>query len=636
MNGEVDDRDNKKPEASQNETGAIGWLKLLAAKRDDIWGRSSETSEVDPNTATRTDPDSVADGQPAHDVHAPLAPVEGQLSGNEQAATDPAAVQDDQTQPEEKPVSESIDVDRAQDSESPPVSRLEEDALGLVNTVELDADELMWLDEMDTVPDMITNPWEDEDKEFVGAADESTGDDVEAGQEDGAFREADQADSDEVPEDPDEAIAWLERLAAKQGAPSEELPTVQQAGPGPEENGPTDEGFPADLDAGEIPEDPDEAMAWLERLAARQGASVDELPTVSATAEITEPTSVTELDFEDVDEPVEPALNEELDQALGWLEELAIERELTPEVVPDEAPDLVTEEPPTPAVAHDVDEAMAAADLLFAEPEELFEKETAEAVEEEQQPEDEEDAMAWLEQLAARQGAPIEELTTVDGEPEDEQDLEEPIQLVSEQSDEAEFEVVAAVDEVEAPETEAEFVGEALSADEVVEVESEDLASFDGAAPEMTGDVPAEDLAWLDTLGAVDAEAWLDTEAAVDEVEANLDSLEGVEVAATVASEAEVDEVDTLAGRLPGGPESEELELARRAIDEGAVEEGLSAYASLVEKGELMPFLIDDLEAVYESRGPEPALQRVLGDAYARNGQLQKALQAYREALDNL
>ena len=51
---------------------------------------------------------------------------------------------------------------------------------------------------------------------------------------------------------------------------------------------------------------------------------------------------------------------------------------------------------------------------------------------------------------------------------------------------------------------------------------------------------------------------------------------------------------------------------------------------------ESLPYLIDDLETFYEERGPEPGLQRVLGDAYARNGQLQKALRVYREALDSL
>ena len=66
------------------------------------------------------------------------------------------------------------------------------------------------------------------------------------------------------------------------------------------------------------------------------------------------------------------------------------------------------------------------------------------------------------------------------------------------------------------------------------------------------------------------------------------------------------------------------------------VEEGLVVYSALVEKGESLPFLIHDLETFYEDRGPEPSLQRVLGDAYARNGQLQKALKVYREALDNL
>ena len=101
---------------------------------------------------------------------------------------------------------------------------------------------------------------------------------------------------DNAPEDPDEAMAWLEQLAADQGAPMDELPTMIDD----PETAETVFEMP-DLDDTEVedsaPDDPDEAMAWLEQLAADQGAPMDELPTL--------------LDGEDDDE-----------ETFAWLDEV--------------------------------------------------------------------------------------------------------------------------------------------------------------------------------------------------------------------------------------------------------------------------------------------------------------------------
>ena len=124
-------------------------------------------------------------------------------------------------------------------------------------------------------------------------------------------------------------MAWLERLAAQQGAPLEELPSITQAPPAPAP-APAPASLPpftaevpapGPVDIGPVapvtPEVPDwlrsaleekppiatpepepeapapapsaesigpgeeDAMTWLERLAARQGAPLEELPSVS-------------------------------------------------------------------------------------------------------------------------------------------------------------------------------------------------------------------------------------------------------------------------------------------------------------------------------------------------------------------
>ena len=61
-----------------------------------------------------------------------------------------------------------------------------------------------------------------------------------------------------------------------------------------------------------------------------------------------------------------------------------------------------------------------------------------------------------------------------------------------------------------------------------------------------------------------------------------------------------------------------------------------SAYSELIDSPEMLPFVISDLEIVAEATGNQPDFMKVLGDAYSRNGQLQKAIEVYRLALDNL
>jgi hypothetical protein len=91
----------------------------------------------------------------------------------------------------------------------------------------------------------------------------------------------------EVPDDPEEAMAWLEQLAANQGASLDELPSLsemrvkKELEPEPE----SIETFEPESDAfsaydSDVPEDSDDAMAWLEELAADQGEPFDELPTM--------------------------------------------------------------------------------------------------------------------------------------------------------------------------------------------------------------------------------------------------------------------------------------------------------------------------------------------------------------------
>jgi hypothetical protein len=208
-----------------------------------------------------------------------------------------------------------------------------------------------------------------------------------------------EADWSTIPDDPEEAMAWLERLAARQGAALDELPSLKDADemtlarltavppspdtlpePEPEIASPPAMFEPdtavAELD---MPENIDDALAWLERLAARQGASLDELPSVSgevddiatpawiAAGSVAAPVEAVEVDMRDK-------------EAIGG--------------------DFATE-PEEPALAATIPNEMAELDSI-------------------------EDAMAWLEKLAARQGASLDELPSVNEALAETDDLELP------------------------------------------------------------------------------------------------------------------------------------------------------------------------------------------------------------------
>lgn len=117
----------------------------------------------------------------------------------------------------------------------------------------------------------------------------------------------------DVPDDPDEAMAWLERLAADQGANLDELPSLHEAAAEPE---PTFAEFvEPEPEPVEAPDEPDEAMAWLEQLAADQGPDLDELPAM----------------FEDEGSADFLA---DTDDDLSWLDDVDIEEEDSFESMP--------------------------------------------------------------------------------------------------------------------------------------------------------------------------------------------------------------------------------------------------------------------------------------------------------------
>ena len=82
--------------------------------------------------------------------------------------------------------------------------------------------------------------------------------------------------------------------------------------------------------------------------------------------------------------------------------------------------------------------------------------------------------------------------------------------------------------------------------------------------------------------------------------------------------------------------DEDELKVAQDALAAENYQEATKKYNELVSKGGGIMILIAELEAVSEQNPDHPEFRRLLGDAYMRNGQLQKALDTYKDALNKL
>lgn len=501
-----------------------------------------------------------------------------------------------------------------------------------------------------------------------------------------------------VPEDPDEAMAWLERLAARQGASAEELPSFSEERPST-----------STVDAGEMPEDPDEAMAWLEKMA-RDQEEPDEEMVVASQEFLSEPG---DEGFEGVDEAIGAAVAEEevditppvdeelvfalsgldgvempedMDEALSWLEEMII----------DSGPQPLEEEPPAikealfeEDIAEISTEKEVTDEYLTAEESEISVDVSMESIVEGEF-EDEDDAMAWLEQLAAKQGARLEELTTIDSELEEpeapewlRQEMDEALKdVVDTELEDAEELAVEGVgvdsamdiQESELPTLEKEpsvpdselagifdeedvieepdLTEPVFEFEDIPEIEdwSESAVSTGALDPSVVDEATQDDLAWMDTLGAVDPDSWLAAEAEATSpdliipeitpdsdqaIEPGVPDRESLEFGAEALEEPIVDSAELL-GEVDGVLNAHHLQAARGAIAAGNLDTALNEYGALLQQGEGLPYLIAELQTSISNYGEQPRLQRLLGDAYVQNGQLKKAIDVYRQALDNL
>ncbi|MCB8922625.1 MAG: tetratricopeptide repeat protein [Ardenticatenaceae bacterium] len=527
-------------------------------------------------------------------------------------------------------------------------------------------------------------------------------------------------DVDQIPEDPELALAWLEGMADREdeadtavAPPSERIMEAEETAVSPDLAAIEDELITA------IPDDPDAAMAWLEELAARPDAvpveSVDDVRediggdvTAGMDTEIVFPEDA--MFPRDVGVPTD--VPEELDDTMNWLQDLMAEQGLSMEDLGEakEVESVVSNEVIEPEAAAPVDEWVEPETAVSESP--AIESDEPEIVFPEDAmfprdvgvptdvPEELDDTMDWLQDLMAEQGLSMDDLVEAVEAPVAETAVApEPVETVEEMADDVDLEALFATKADLEPEMEEVTALEAVLP---LEEDEPDTGSLDWLSDLSDGDTDdylasdteigasvdfGEDLAqaeqeafaelesefninaelteswpewlstdseeppgmgetgWLRSLGEPDVASWLSAE---DEITSSgvFDKLSLPDTGPLTSAAFDVgalpevepgESADLSEPQLSASfvsVDDDKLNAAREAASSGDVDEAMQAYQELVESGQGLSILIADLETAVQQHPKQPAMRRLLGDAYMRNGQLQKALDTYRQALD--
>ena len=373
----------------------------------------------------------------------------------------------------------------------------------------------------------------------------------------------------------------------------------------------------------------EESLTWLDDLAVDEEPGVGEaIPTLEGELPVEGGIdTIFEEAKEDIEgetpSPLDAILaddfddDEDSDEDLGWLDNLTPMEiddvlDLDSDVMNAKGIDTVFPDLPT------LDEALETDD------QELVRSEIGEL------PEDPDEALAILEQLAASQRD--EEVETV--EPEDPN---------------AALWADSALDEIEEV-FGADFEGEA---DEIASiVEDEDLPvptiiqDVSDMLPEWLEETDEDEglLDWLDKDDQTDGLDWLQAEEQASQVTSSLSAprtgqLPDVAIDSPDPSGGETidlpaDEIGEVAAEIELDPNL--FALPREALSQSDIDGAIDGYSAILRNGKHIDQLIVELEQQLNSKNRHPFLMRLLGDAYMQEGQLQKALDIYSRVQDLL
>ncbi len=501
-------------------------------------------------------------------------------------------------------------------------------------------DSLSWIEGPDLgspIEELPTLQWPDVDAQAaVGEATEQEKELAEGlGQESGP-----------APDELEEAIEWLEKLAEEQGTSLDEMPTLISRGESRNDYGES-EAVTEDLlqlgdttPSAEIDSDP---MAWLEQLAIDQSSPLEELPSVADRLLASEIVSQVSTDEETTDNVLN-AQPTELEAALRYLEELADAQGISlDEVSFDEKIVMASGE-----AELDTLDQLAKSTATVAAVRAAAKSITADADDQddllEQIPEDPDEALAWLAELA--EDEPSEEsdvasaqepgqAVAADGvavqvdEPVEDADVvvaipSEPVEdvhaIIEEPRESAEEGVEMAEEEGSALKKATTMAAAAKMAKSRMDQDAETEAEQEKADEVLDTDIlegmpddPDEAMLWMAGLAAAE-------------------EAKEAEQAEMVASEL-AEEVPVAMAEKPAQEGGEPYVEARHALAAGNVAAVVKDYRERLDSSGGDPQLIEELESMVAEKPDEPDLLNVLGDAYMQTGQIQKALEAYRKGL---
>lgn len=458
-----------------------------------------------------------------------------------------------------------------------------------------------------------------------------------------------------------DVLAWIEGPAFN--APIEEMPTLHWPEGQPDEE--AEDAEPKEFDTDRVASSPtgserkddesqddlEDAMIWLEQLAAGQGTPIDEMPTLISGGEYDEIiTDELTIDF-GITENIGPTTGMSVDDSdpMAWLEQLAVDQDSPLEELPSVADRLLASEIIS---QNDVESALTPS----------VSKSIPLAI-------NVEEALSYLEQLASSDGIALDDVDIDQVVPVDlaEDNLNVIDQMVEvapavlvlneETDDQTEQSVKSGWDELseQIPDDPDEALAwlSGLSDDEPVTEAGSDFAegaalgsaeeehqyletALDiGTLAEMPDD-PDEAMVWMQGLAEQQNEATVlanshdSDDSSGENKGASPDVSELVQSAPEPVGgvEAQKSKVDVL--------NNEKLERARTAQSMGDLDQATEIYYEMVESGTGGAKLLEELERAVNQQPNSPELVKLLGDAYMQNGQMQKALSTYRKGFDHM
>ncbi len=398
-------------------------------------------------------------------------------------------------------------------------------------------------------------------------------------------------------------------------------------------------------------EDMDAAMAWLESLAARQGADEETLLTAPEERQDTPPEWIQTLVEEGTTGPATEIEEQEIQPAEIEFEtpesiHIEIEKEAeTGDVYPTDFTQIQSEETeklgieqPLPSESEEPLPEWLMESLQEEEPaletpsEELESLSLVETAEEEAIPPlptgteetaSEDATFAWLESLAAKQGAAEETLLT---RPDERQEdlpewLKEEIQ--DEETTETQLEKPTMKEEVASPPS-GEFFEEPI---ETIE-DTQPVHLKPTSAPEISAEIE-------NPISEEEAPSWLKgLEVEETETEQPImpsDWVPEFETTPTDVSHLEK-EIPSPSPAIPASSHAELLSIAQSALQSHNLEKAIQAYTQLIKEGQYLEETIHDLRDALYRYPIDITIWQTLGDAYLRSNRLQEALEAYTKA----